>query len=155
MHNANKRDSQDICFIPDGDYIKFIEEFNNEKIGSGNILDINGKVVGRHKGYYKYTLGQRKGVNVSRTGKNYVLEINADTNEIVIGRNKDLFKTTLIADSFNLISGESPKAPVKVQARTRYHQALADATAEVLEDGRVKVIYPLLCKSSIFLCPRF
>ncbi|MCR5835764.1 MAG: tRNA 2-thiouridine(34) synthase MnmA [Lachnospiraceae bacterium] len=141
LHNANKRDSQDICFIPDGDYINFIEEFNNEKIGSGNILDINGKVVGRHKGYYKYTLGQRKGVNVSRTGKNYVLEINADTNEIVIGRNKDLFKTTLIADSFNWISGESPKAPVKVQARTRYHQALADATAEVLDDGRVKVIF--------------
>ena len=70
-----------------------------------------------------------------------MLEIKADTNEIVIGRNKDLFKTTLIADSFNWISGESPKEPVKVQARTRYHQALADATAEVLEDGRVKVIF--------------
>ncbi len=139
--NANKHDSQDICFIPDGNHQKFIEQYTGEKIGPGDFLDINGKPVGTHQGYYKYTVGQRKGVQVRREGKNYVLEIKPETNEVVVGRNKDLFHRELIANDFNWISGESPSGDIRVQGRTRYHQVLADATATDLGDGRVRVIF--------------
>ena len=86
--NAAKHDSQDICFIPDGNHKKFIEQYSHKKIGPGNFLDVNGKVIGKHNGYYRYTVGQRKGINVKREGKHYVLEIRPETNEVVVGRNK-------------------------------------------------------------------
>ena len=139
--NAHKHDSQDICFIPDGNHKKFIEGYTGEKVGSGDFLDINGKVVGTHQGYYRYTVGQRKGVQVKREGKNYVLEIKPESNEVVIGRNKDLFHSELVAGDFNWISGNAPMEPIRVQGRTRYHQALAEATVTVLENGEVKVVF--------------
>lgn len=139
--NADKHDSQDICFIPDGDYKKFIRKYTGQRIGEGNFLDINGKVIGRHQGYYRYTIGQRKGINVCRDGKHYVLEIRPETNEVVVGRNKDLFKDTLVADDFNWISGTVPGEPIRIQGRTRYHQALAEGTATVLANGNVKVVF--------------
>ena len=139
--NANKHDSQDICFIPDGNHTNFIENYTNQKVGTGNFLDINGKVIGQHKGYYRYTVGQRKGINVCRDGKHYVLEIRPETNEVVVGRNKDLFSKQLIATDFNWISGETPKGPVRISGRTRYHQPLTEGTAEVLENGDVKITF--------------
>lgn len=104
-------------------------------------MDVNGKVIGKHNGYYRYTVGQRKGINVKREGKHYVLEIRPETNEVVVGRNKDLYTNELIATDFNWISGESPKEPVKVSGRTRYHQPLTKGTASVLENGDVKVVF--------------
>lgn len=139
--NADKHDSQDICFIPDGNHKKFIEKYTGEKIGPGNFLDLQGNVIGKHFGYYRYTVGQRKGVVVNEPGKHFVCEIRPETNEIVVGRSEDLFKSELIAENFNWISGDVPTEPVKVQGRTRYHQALADAVAIVLDDGRVKVTF--------------
>lgn len=139
--NANKHDSQDICFIPDGNHMKFIEQYTNEKVGKGNFLDINGKIIGQHNGYYRYTVGQRKGINVNREGKHYVLEIKPETNEVVVGRNKDLFSTELVATDFNWISGEIPDGPVRISGRTRYHQPLTEGVAEVLENGDVKIIF--------------
>jgi tRNA-specific 2-thiouridylase len=139
--NADKHDSQDICFIPDGNHKKFIERYTGEKIGAGNFLNLQGKVIGKHFGYYRYTIGQRKGVVVSEPGVHYVCEIRPETNEVVVGRNNDLFKRELIADDFNWISGEAPKQPVAVTGRTRYHQQLAEATATVMEDGRVRVVF--------------
>lgn len=139
--NANKHDSQDICFIPDGNHMKFIEEYTHEKVGRGNFLDINGKVIGHNNGYYRYTVGQRKGINVNRDGKHYVLEIRPETNEVVVGRNKDLFANQLIASDFNWISGETPTEPIRISGRTRYHQPLTEGTAEVLENGDVKVTF--------------
>lgn len=90
--NAGKKDSQDICFIPDGNHKKFIEKYTGEKIGEGNFVDIHGKVVGHHQGYYRYTIGQRKGINVNREGKNYVLEIRPETNEVVVEQLQKLKK---------------------------------------------------------------
>ena len=81
--------------------MKFIEEYTHKKVGKGNFLDINGKVIGQHNGYYRYTVGQRKGINVNRDGKHYVLEIRPETNEVVVGRNKDLFTEELVATDFN------------------------------------------------------
>ncbi|MCI8955407.1 MAG: tRNA 2-thiouridine(34) synthase MnmA [Eubacterium sp.] len=139
--NADKHDSQDICFIPDGNHMQFIENYTNEKVGKGNFLDINGKVIGQHNGYYRYTVGQRKGINVNRDGKHYVLEIRPETNEVVVGRNKDLFSIELIASDFNWISGEIPKEPVRISGRTRYHQPLTEGVAEVLDNGDVKITF--------------
>ena len=139
--NAQKQDSQDICFIPDGNYMSFIEKYTNEKIGSGNFLDINGKVIGRHNGYYRYTVGQRKGINVNREGRHYVLEIRPETNEVVVGRNKDLFSLELTATDFNWISGNVPNEPIRISGRTRYHQTLTEGIAEVLDNGDVKITF--------------
>ena len=139
--NADKHDSQDICFIPDGNHMKFIEEYTHKKVGKGNFLDINGKVIGQHNGYYRYTVGQRKGINVNRDGKHYVLEIRPETNEVVVGRNKDLFTEELVATDFNWISGEAPTGEIKVSGRTRYHQPLTEGVAKVLENGDVKVSF--------------
>lgn len=139
--NADKKDSQDICFIPDGNHKKFIEKYTGEKIGMGRFLDLQGNVIGKHFGYYRYTVGQRKGVVVSEPGKHYVCEIRPETNEVVVGREKDLFHNELIADDFNWVSGEVPGESVRVQGRTRYHQALAEATATALEDGTVRVVF--------------
>ena len=139
--NAHKHDSQDICFIPDGNHMKFIEEYTHKKVGKGNFLDINGKVIGQHNGYYRYTVGQRKGINVNRDGKHYVLEIRPETNEVVVGRNKDLFTGELVATDFNWISGEAPTGEVKISGRTRYHQPLTEGVAKVLENGDVKVSF--------------
>ena len=139
--NANKHDSQDICFVPDGNYVKFIEKCTNKKVGKGNFLDINGKVIGQHNGYYRYTVGQRKGIQVNREGRHYVLAVKPKTNEVVVGRNNDLFSKELIATDFNWISGESPIEPIKISGRTRYHQPLTEGVAEVLENGDVKVVF--------------
>lgn len=139
--NANKHDSQDICFIPDGNHKKFIEQYTGEKIGYGDFVDKDGSVVGQHHGYYIFTIGQRKGVHVCREGKNYVLEIKPETNEVVVGKNIDLLRTTLIAEDFNWISGEIPSEFIKVKARTRYHQTLAEAVVVVLNDSRVQVTF--------------
>ena len=139
--NAKKHDSQDICFIPDGNHMKFIEEYTHQKVGKGNFLDINGKVIGQHNGYYRYTVGQRKGINVNRDGKHYVLEIRPETNEVVVGRNKDLFSNELLATDFNWISGEAPTEKIRISGRTRYHQPLTEGTAEILENGNVKVVF--------------
>lgn len=138
---AQKSDSQDICFIPDGNHLKFIEEYSGEKIGVGNILDINGNIIGQHNGYYKYTIGQRKGINVNCQEKSYVVEIRPETNEVVVGKNKDLYASRLIAGDFNWISKIVPDKPVRVEGRIRYHQALSWATAYVLGDGKVEVIF--------------
>ena len=102
---------------------------------------IRDRVIGQHNGYYRYTVGQRKGINVNRDGKHYVLEIRPETNEVVVGRNKDLFANQLIASDFNWISGETPTEPIRISGRTRYHQPLTEGTAEVLENGDVKVTF--------------
>ena len=121
--------------------MKFIEEYTHKKVGKGNFLDINGKVIGQHNGYYRYTVGQRKGINVNRDGKHYVLEIRPETNEVVVGRNKDLFTEELVATDFNWISGEAPTGEIKVSGRTRYHQPLTEGVAKVLENDDVKVSF--------------
>lgn len=138
---ADKKDSFDLCFVTEGTVSDYIEDYTGEKVGPGNLVDINGKVVGEHQGYYRYTIGQRKGIMTSRLGKNYVKEIHPEKNEVVVARNKDLFSDKLIADEFSWISGETPGEPLKVQGRTRYHKALADCTVNVIGDGKVEITF--------------
>ena len=137
--NADKSDSQDICFVPDGDYTRFLQEYGGAKMIPGDFVDRTGHVLGRHKGLPCYTTGQRKGLGVSAGKHVYVLRKNAQDNTILLGDNEELFTSVLTADRVNWISGETPASPLRVTAKTRYSQTEAAATVNPLPDGRIRV----------------
>ncbi|GHV08183.1 tRNA-specific 2-thiouridylase MnmA [Clostridia bacterium] len=135
--NARKKESQDICFVPDGNYAAFIERLTGEKSTPGDFVDVSGKTIGRHGGLIRYTVGQRRGLGVSAEAPLYVKQKRVEDNTVVLAREGELMERELIADSFNWI-GEFKS---RVTARTRYHQLAESATVEVLEDGRVRVVF--------------
>lgn len=137
--NADKSDSQDICFVPDGDYTRFLQEYGGVKMIPGDFVDRAGHVLGRHKGLPCYTTGQRKGLGVSAGKHVYVLRKNAQDNTILLGDNEELFTSVLTADRVNWISGKTPASPLHVTAKTRYSQTEAAATVHPLPDGRIRV----------------
>ena len=118
---ANKPDSQDICFVPDGDYASYLEENAGVKIPAGNFVTLDGKVLGKHKGIIHYTVGQRKGLGLSLGYPAFVLEIRPETNEVVIGTNEDSMTTTLKANRVNFMSVEDLPEPKRVFAKIRYN----------------------------------
>ena len=139
--NASKRDSQDICFVPDGDYAAFIERATGHSSPAGPFLDENGRVLGQHKGLIRYTRGQHKGLGLSTEQPLYVLDKDAETNAILLGPDKALWDNTLTAAQVNWISIPALTAPMAVTVKTRYSQREASAIIEPLPEGRVKVIF--------------
>ncbi|MBU5625694.1 tRNA 2-thiouridine(34) synthase MnmA [Oscillibacter sp. MSJ-2] len=137
--NAHKPDSQDICFVPDGDYMKFLESFGGVVPEPGDFVDRQGRVLGRHKGLERYTTGQRKGLGVSAAEPLYVLGKDLPTGTVLLGRDAELYTDTLIAERVNWISVPGLDAPMEVTAKTRYSQSEAAATVEELADGRIRV----------------
>lgn len=135
---ANKPDSQDICFVPDGDYAKFIKENSNIEIKEGNFIDKSGKILGRHKGICNYTIGQRKGLGIAFGSPMYVSEIKADTNEVVLTGNEGLFKNKVLIKDFNFMSVEDIEGEVFVYGKLRYSQKQAPCTIKKLENGLVE-----------------
>ena len=135
-----KKDSQDICFIPDGDYVKFIENYTKKSYPCGNFVTKDGKILGRHKGIIGYTIGQRKGLGLALTHSMYVTEKRLDTNEVVIGENEDLFSRELYADNINLSAVDSMDTPLRVKAKIRYNQREQNATA-TMENGLLHVVF--------------
>lgn len=101
LQTANKPDSQEICFIPDHDYAKFIAEDTDKELPEGNFVDQNGRILGRHKGLIHYTIGQRKGLNLSMGRPVFVVELRPETNEVVIGDSQDVFSKTLRCSCLN------------------------------------------------------
>ena len=139
--NARKKDSQDICFVPDGDYSKFIEEHCNKKYEKGNFVDNEGNVLGEHNGIIRYTIGQRKGLNISLGHPAYVVSKDIEKNTVTLGSNEDLFCDTLIANDFNWII-EKPKHPINCFAKTRYNMKEVPCRVECEEYlDRVKVVF--------------
>lgn len=138
--NARKKESQDICFIPDGNYRNFIEKTGEIKVGCGDFVDKEGNVVGQHQGYYQYTIGQRKGLGISAKEPYYVVEIIPEKNQVVLGSNEDLFHTKLVANDFNWIETGIPSG-ASIQAKVRYGHKPAAAKFEILEDGKVQVCF--------------
>lgn len=120
---AHKPDSQEICFIPDHDYASFIEEYTGRELPPGNFVDLDGNVLGRHRGITHYTVGQRKGLNLSMGRPVFVVEIRPDTNEVVIGDNNDVFTNVLRCDKLNwmAVDGLHGKS-MEVTAKIRYSQ---------------------------------
>lgn len=128
---AHKSDSQDICFIPDGDYSAFIENYLGKKFEPGDFVLRDNRVLGRHRGIINYTVGQRRGLAVSYTKPLYVLEIDPESNRVVLGDNEDLFTDSLRAENVNIISGDGLKAPVRCKAKIRYRHTEQPATAYI------------------------
>ena len=128
---AHKSDSQDICFIPDGDYSAFIENYLGKKFEPGDFVLRDNRVLGRHRGIINYTVGQRRGLAVSYTKPLYVLEIDPESNRVVLGDNEDLFTDSLRAENVNIISGDGRKAPVRCKAKIRYRHTEQPATAYI------------------------
>ena len=139
--NANKPDSQDICFVPDGDYARFIEEYTGVKQKEGNFIDTKGNILGKHKGISHYTIGQRKGLGIAMGKPVYVIGINPEDNTVVLGDENELMNTTLIATDVNFISIEKLENPLKCKARTRYKQVEQPCTISQNHDGTVLVVF--------------
>lgn len=125
---ANKPDSQDICFVPDGDYAKFISENTDKKIKKGNFVDLEGNILGHHEGISAYTIGQRKGLGLALGRPIYVCEIRKDRNEVVIGENKDLFKHNVLIKDFNYMAFDDIPQDKKIFGKLRYSQKRAACT---------------------------
>ena len=132
--NAEKPDSQDICFVPDGDYAGFIERYTKKTFPKGNFIDKNGNVLGEHNGIIRYTIGQRKGFA-------YVVSKNVAENTVTLGSNDDLFTDTVYGKEVNWVSIECPKEPLRVKARVRYNQKEQPATLYPFENNCVKLIF--------------
>lgn len=141
LTNADKADSQDICFVPDGDYMAFLQSYGGVEPVPGDFVDESGRILGRHKGLERYTTGQRKGLGVSAGEPVYVLRKDLDAGTVVLGPNSALFTRELIADQVNWISIPELTAPIRVTAKTRYSQTESAATVEPLSDGRIRVIF--------------
>lgn len=137
--NAHKHDSQDICFIPDGDYAAYIERATGKKFPQGNFVTIDGKILGTHKGIIRYTIGQRKGLGLALPAPMYVYRKDTESNEVVLTDEKKLFSKELIAKDVNFVPFDTLKGPMKVKARVRYKQPEQDAVIEPLPGGRVHV----------------
>ena len=139
--NAKKHDSQDICFVPDGNYAKFIEQHACKTYPEGDFVDVHGNVLGRHKGIIRYTIGQRKGLGLALKEPMYVMDVDIEKNQVVLGRNEDLFSKRLVADDVNLISIGHIDTPIRVTAKVRYRHTEAPATVNPLPDGKIEVIF--------------
>ena len=138
--NAGKSDSQDICFVPDGDYVSFLQS-QGVTLEPGDFVDEEGHVLGRHRGLPCYTIGQGKGLGIAVGKHVYVLAKNGADNTIVLGDNDRLFRRELTANRVNWIAGEPPAAPFRCTAKTRYSQVEAPALAEPLPEGRVRLTF--------------
>lgn len=139
--NAQKHDSQDICFVTNGKYSDFIEHYTGKNYPEGNFVDVHGNILGRHKGIIRYTIGQRKGLGLSLKESMYVLSVEPETNTVVLGYDSDLFSTTLTAKNINLISVENLYTPMRVKARVRYKHQEQWATATQLDEDTIQVIF--------------
>jgi tRNA-specific 2-thiouridylase len=138
---AHKPDSQDICFVPDNNYAKFIEEHTEKKSCPGNFVDKNGNVLGTHRGITHYTIGQRKGLNLPMGHPVFVTQIRPDTNEVVIGDNEDVFTDRLIAGNINYMSIEDFEGEYRTFAKIRYNHSGAPCVLHKQNDGRVECIF--------------
>lgn len=138
---ARKPDSQEICFIPDDDYARFLRDNLDTPIVEGNFVDQSGKILGRHKGIVYYTVGQRKGLGVTFGKPMYVVGVKPQLNEVVLGPDEEVFSATLFAREVNWISFERVDAPIKVGAKIRHTKKEAPALLEPLADGRYRVTF--------------
>lgn len=137
--NCGKPDSQDICFVPDGAYARFIWEHTGHTPEPGDFIDIDGCILGQHAGIECYTIGQRKGVGLSGAHPYYVVAKNADRNTVMLGEDEDLWREDLTAGELNWIAFDALTAPLRCAARTRYHQAETPCTVTPGDEGQAEV----------------
>lgn len=139
--NARKPDSQDICFVPDGDYARIIALHTGRTPAPGNFVDTDGRVLGQHRGIIHYTVGQHRGLGLSLPEKRYVCEIRAASDSVVLGTEAQLYRKTVYANEFNWISGQVPGGPLRCRAKLRYRQAEQWATAAPEGECAVRIVF--------------
>lgn len=141
LKTANKPDSEDICFVPDGNYKRFLEENSELKPKKGNIVHVNGTVLGKHNGLYNYTIGQRKGLGISYKEPLFVVGFNKEKNEVIVGEKDYIYKKEMIVKDVNLLLFDSIDEPMKVSVKTRYSSVEENATIEMIDDNTIKVVF--------------
>lgn len=134
LPTAEKSESQDICFVPEGDYGKLIEENIGAKLEPGEFIGPNGEVLGMHKGIANYTVGQRKGLGIAYSEPLFIKEISAEDKKIYLGTKNQIYKDEIIVKELNFIN-ERPKKEFRCLVRTRYHQPLQNCTVKMLDEG--------------------
>lgn len=139
LKNYNKADSQDICFI-NGDYYDFIKEYTGETFPEGSFIDKDGTILGTHKGIIRYTIGQRKGLGLSFDSPRFVVSKNPLNNTVTLGKSEELFHDTVLAERVNILCNEF-KDEIRCEAMVRYNQKPQPATAYLLEDNTLKVVF--------------
>lgn len=131
---ANKPDSEDICFVPDGNYKKFLETNSDIKPKEGNIVNSKGEILGKHTGLYNYTIGQRKGLGISYHVPLFVLGFNKEKNEVIVGEEAELYKKEVIVTDINLLLLDEIKDEMEVEVKTRYSSKVAKA--KIVQEGK-------------------
>lgn len=139
--NADKQDSQDICFVLDGDYAKFIEQYTGRTYPNGDFVDESGNILGEHKGIIRYTIGQRKGLGLALPCPMYVKEKNLAENKVILCENHRLFSKELYASDINLISCDRIDKSMRVKARVRYNQPEQPATVEQTDNNTLHIVF--------------
>ena len=138
---ADKPDSQEICFVPNGDYARFIERDQRVSVRGGAIADESGRVLGTHGGVHRFTVGQRKGLGVSTGVPLYVLTIDADSGTVTVGPRTALERTTLVASGVNWIALDPPAAWLAVSAQIRYRNRASSARVRAFDAGRAELVF--------------
>ena len=139
LPNARKPDSQDICFVPDGDYAAAVERLAGQQSPPGDFVDTAGRVLGQHRGLIRYTVGQRRGLGVSGGERLYVLALRPKDNTVVLGTEEELLTHTVTVPVFHWIGGEAPRRPFEASARVRYRQREQEALVRPLPGGGVRL----------------
>ena len=141
LPTAEKKDSQEICFIKDDNYNRFIVENTESEMLPGDIVDTKGNILGKHTGVFNYTVGQRKGLGIPSNNPLYVLEIDIEKNQVVVGDDSETFSDRLVARDLNWISINNLENERRVEAKIRYGAKEAPATVRPLDDNRVEVVF--------------
>lgn len=139
--NANKHDSQDICFVPNGDYFSFIEKYTGKTYPAGDFVDLNGKVLGQHKGIIRYTVGQRRGLGLALPASMYVVQKDLEQNRVVLGFNEDLFSKEVTVRDVNLTACDRLDRPTRLCAKIRYNQTEQPATVVQTDETHLKIVF--------------
>ena len=139
FENAERSDSQDICFIENGDYASFIRSETNRTFPAGNFISTDGVVIGKHTGIINYTVGQRKGLGIAVGHPIFVAKKDTLNNTVTLCDNNELFSSSLTAHSVNILADVQLRTPTNITAKIRYRHVPAKATAQLLDDGRLKV----------------
>ena len=138
---ANKPDSEDICFVPDGNYKKFLENNSDLKPKTGNIVNTKGEILGKHTGVYKYTIGQRKGLGISYKVPLFVIGFNPLKNQVIVGEESELYKKEILVKDKNLLLFDKIEQPIEVDVKTRYSSKMAKAKINQESEDTIKVVF--------------
>ena len=139
--NAEKPDSQDICFVPNGKYAEFLEYYTGKNYPAGDFISVDGVCLGKHKGIVRYTVGQHKGLGISSEEPLYVKQISAENNTVTLCKENELYSIEVIVRDFNWISGEAPQSEIRCKAKVRYRQKEQWATVMPIGETTAKIVF--------------